>query len=177
MKNPSDNLALRALEARTHTVWVTRALGILFLIIGAQPSYAAGCHVQDRPVLQISLSWENLQEIDPLAPSRILAPPILTHVPCGGETPFAPGSLAHPVVAILIDNSPLPLQSRSGLPFEHTRVHHAQPPSLRLDRPPRLLERRCLLDGDSIGAEVIHSCRRCRASRCYVTRRSSHSWG
>jgi hypothetical protein len=177
MKNPSDNLALRALEARTRTVWVISALGILLLIIGAQPSYAAGCHVQDRPVLQRSLSWENLQQIDPQAPTRILAPPVLTHVPCGSEVPFAPGSSAHPVVAILIENSPLPLQSRSGLPFDCTQTDHAQPPSLRLDRPPRLLERRCSLDGDSIGAEVNHSCRRCRASRCYVTRRSSHSWG
>ena len=177
MKNPSDNLALRALEAWTRHVWVIATLGILLVLSGARPSYAAGCHVQDRPVVQLSLSWEKPQKIDPQAPSGILAPPVLTHVPCGGEIPLAPGSDARPLGAILIENSPRPLLSRSGLLLDRTEADHAQPSSLRLDRPPRPIERRCSFDGDSNGAEVTQSCRRCRASRCYVTRCSLHSWG
>src|SRR3954453_14674820 len=68
--------------------------GAVGLTGAARPVQAAGCHVQDRPVLGYPLSWERDQEEvrASRASSVRQVPPLLRSAPCQGEVPKPPGS-------------------------------------------------------------------------------------
>ena len=126
----------RAVPAILWRGWsiVLAAIGLLAC---AGPLAAAGCHVSDRPVLASRASWENALATDLSSAAPALAPPVLTHPPCQGETPrttnAADGVSAvaspHPVGLVCPD--------QSGTIALDTPARHAEPPGTRLDRPPR----------------------------------------
>jgi len=111
-----------------------------FLLWGTQAAQAAGCHVPDRPVLQSSLSWDHDQVFD-LTPRPVaLAPPVLAHPPCQGETPHVLDSSLVTVDLALLDRAGVDPPGRCDPLALHLPCEHRQPPPLRLDRPPRPLE-------------------------------------
>ena len=92
---------------------------------------------KERPVLQSTLSWDSDQRTELVSSPIGQAPLVLTHPPCEGEVPLASGSMALLAAAVVDESSgfespelrePIPVPSRTKRP---------QPPSLRLDRPPR----------------------------------------
>lgn len=109
------------------------------LPIAARPARAAGCHLPDRPVLGL----DQAERSDHHTPAWALlgrgdlAPPILTRVPCPGETPrttvIATGlsGAAGLVGAVTtFDGPPCPFVA-----FENIELLDPHPS--RLDRPPR----------------------------------------
>ena len=81
---------LKPLKCQTGSLIV----GVLLVLVEAIPAGASGCHVPDRPVLGIRLSWEGDQGLNLGRTTETQAPPVLTHPPCSGEVPhlLAPGS-------------------------------------------------------------------------------------
>jgi hypothetical protein len=111
--------------------------GLLWI---ATESRAAGFHVPDRPVLSGSLSWEKNLSRDLNAAPPALAPPILAHPPCEGESPTllervggAPAADGRPQIGL--DPS-----GGSKTDISYAPAYRPQPPGIRLDRPPRLVE-------------------------------------
>jgi hypothetical protein len=137
MPNRSEIVVPRSVHAgayRVGVLWLTAAFCVL---AAGRPARAAGCTAHERPVMNFALSWEADQTTE-LSPSELIrVPPILTHLPCGGELPIAPGSSLLPAVAALIGDSALTRPDDCGLLFSHISTDHCQPTSLRLDRPPR----------------------------------------
>jgi len=110
------------------------------LLWGTQACHAAGCHVLDRPVLQSGLSWEHDRAFDLNERPVALAPPVLAHPPCQGETPHVLDSSIFPVDLALLDRIGVDPPGRCDPLAMHSPREHLQPPPLRLVRPPRLLE-------------------------------------
>jgi hypothetical protein len=116
------------------------ALAILFSSpLGARPVQAAGCHVPERPVLKMGLSWSHESRLQAweMAGIRPVAPPVLTHLPCPGEVPHSTIVVDVSVVAAWTPSPAL----EPGNPSEVTTAGdgaEARPPRpSRLDRPPR----------------------------------------
>jgi hypothetical protein len=110
---------------------------IVSVPLGDSSARAAGCHVPDRPVLGMPLSWERDQRFESGMIPDHRAPLALTHVPCSGEVPHVLDSTqgaigpAHVVpggVAPMTDSLPV------LCPDERDSL---DPPASRLDRPPR----------------------------------------
>ena len=121
--------------------WICRAylfglMAALCLSAAARPSQAAGCHAQERPVLQSTLSWETDQKIGPATPIA-LAPPVLTHPPCGGEIPLLVSPSTLPAAAALSERTRFDLPNCHEPIFACSHDKRPHPPSPRLDRPPR----------------------------------------
>jgi hypothetical protein len=105
----------------------------------ARPAEGAGCHVSERPVLGVHppgldavhvAAWQE--------PDRgSLAPPVLTRVPCPGETPHAPAisvpSIGPASLATFLRIPEIP----DGPSLADNDVESLDPDPLRLDRPPR----------------------------------------
>jgi hypothetical protein len=137
MTNRSDIPAPHPVQPRArHALMFWTTAAICFLI-GARPSQAAGCHVQDRPVVSGTLSWEARQEIAPETAQVSPPPPVLTHTRCGDEIPLASPSSNLPVVAALFEASNYAPPDFSVGPVIYTRPEHIQPTAIRVDRPPR----------------------------------------
>jgi hypothetical protein len=110
-----------------------------FLMIG-RDSRAAGCHVPDRPMPTSKLPWELELATDLATAPPVQVPPILTHPPCPGEVPrlLEPTgvfSAAQTHQRIGLD----PAGLSQSVPV-HDPSDRSQPPSNRLDRPPRHTE-------------------------------------
>jgi hypothetical protein len=107
------------------------------LLSALTPARAAGCHVTDVPVLHSRFSWERDQGLDRKSILIVLAPPILTHPPCQGESPDSPRLSRPSGQAVLL------LCARSLQPGVAGRItvlphhQHLQPLVFRVDRPPR----------------------------------------
>lgn len=126
------NLTRPATLALAMLVWFA-------LPIGARPARAAGCHLPDRPVLGL----DRAERPDRRTPAWALlergelAPPILTRVPCSGESPNTTVTARVPIVAELpatVLEGPVSASGRIQ-PFDDT--DNRDPHPLRLDRPPR----------------------------------------
>ena len=139
MIKPCDIPVPRSLRALNCRVWAFGAIAVLLLLSGARSSRAAGCHAQDRPALDYTLSWEKNQKSEPGSRPIAAAPRVLTHPPCGGEIPLASTSSTLPTFAVLVDLSVIASPSDRDTPLIRTPTGHSQPPSVRLDRPPRPL--------------------------------------
>jgi hypothetical protein len=109
---------------------------------GARECSAAGCHTLDRPILQSRLSWDHDLAWDAGARPVTLAPPVLVHPPCQGETPHGLAATSIAVAPALLERAGVDPPHRGGLLGEHAPCPHCQPPALRIDRPPRPLESR-----------------------------------
>jgi hypothetical protein len=120
---------------RTGPILALAMLAWLVSPLGDRPARAMGCHLIDRPALGIDppghvAAWELLDRVDD-------APPVLTRVPCPGESPQAPivvtvaNGAACPTTATVTPRGP------SGLLPSAERQAGIEPPPTRLDRPPR----------------------------------------
>ena len=139
MTNRSNIVVPRSVRARTCRVYVFWSMAALCLPSTARPSRAAGCHVQDRPVLQSTLSWDTDQSVK-LAKSPIVQPPpVLNHPPCEGETPLAVSSSTLPAAGALSEHLRVELPDFYEPTLARSRQERPHPPSPRLDRPPRLI--------------------------------------
>ncbi len=109
------------------------------LLWNATESRAAGCHVPYRPVLGGKLSWENklVSDLNPAAPA--LAPPVLAHPPCEGESPRLLETAGAAPAAVCRQQISPDSPRRSGELTDRSSTHHSQPPAFRLDRPPRVI--------------------------------------
>ena len=110
------------------------------LLCNATDSRAAGCHVPDRPVLGGKLSWESNLSRDLNGAAPALAPPVLTHPPCEGESPTLLESAGEAPAADWRPQIDLDSPGRSTPVICRSPAHRRQPPGIRLDRPPRLIE-------------------------------------
>ena len=129
--------ATRSIRTQTWCARVLWSIAPLFMLSVAPTSLAAGCHAQDRPVLHFEFSWESDQKNEVPSLELTQTPPVLTHLPCEGEIPLGSTSLTLPSTALWCDNSGLVPSDCNGLLLTRARIVHSQPPSLRLDRPPR----------------------------------------
>jgi hypothetical protein len=136
LTNRSDFVVHRSVRNWTSRAYVFGLMTALCVVTAVRPSRAAGCHVQERPVLQSTLSWESDQKIGPATPIA-QAPPVLAHPPCGGEIPLAASSSTLLLMAAVSESSVFQLPEICESILVHPRTEHAQPSSLRLDRPPR----------------------------------------
>jgi hypothetical protein len=122
-----------------------RGVAILAAAIGgllwnATESRAAGCHVPDRPVLRGGLSWQKNMSPDLNAAPPALAPPILTHPPCEGESPRVLERVGEAPAADGCQQIGDDLPGASTAVVCRSPAHPPQPPGSRLDRPPRFIE-------------------------------------
>jgi hypothetical protein len=113
---------------------------VLCLLCGSPSAFAAGCHVAERAVLKTTLSWDrDLASNHPVTQPRMETPPVLSHPPCQGEIPhLQSSSLVTSGAAVLERWLPDP-PSLSESMLVRPRREHDQPPSFRIDRPPRPL--------------------------------------
>jgi hypothetical protein len=114
--------------------------GILCSLAAAGPARASGCHVPDRPVLGTRLAWEQESVGDPDSRATIIAPPVLTHLPCPGEVPHNLNSTTVPSGLACLAPVGLDLPAFSEALRAGTVLAHLQVMAARLDRPPRLDE-------------------------------------
>jgi hypothetical protein len=133
----SDINVSHSVRARTCYLNVFWLLAALCLMNAGSPSWAAGCHVQDRPVLQSTLSWEIDQRTELVSSPIGQAPLVLTHPPCGGEVPLASGSPMLLTAVVVDESSGFESPELREPILVPSRTKRPQPPSLRLDRPPR----------------------------------------
>src|SRR5262249_28144547 len=137
MSNLSAIVVPRSVHAWTHRARMLCFLAGWVVLATASRAQAAGCHVQDRPLLRFALSWEIDQTTARSASELRSGPPVLSRSPCGSEVPFVSSNSPLPPVAALLDSSALALPYDSGPSMTHVCTEHSQPTSLRLDRPPR----------------------------------------
>jgi len=176
MPNSSVSVVPRSVHAWTNRARALCLMAALCVLAAAAPSQAAGCHVQDRPLLRFALSWEIEQTTARSASELRSAPPVLSRLPCGSEVPFVSSSSALPADAALVESLTIALPAHSGPSLARVCIDHSQPPSLRLDRPPREIDR-CELDADLNGAEVTQSWRGYGSRVHCAVQVSLHSWG
>jgi hypothetical protein len=137
-----SRLAVAQSVCTLHLRLLTLVLGgITCLLASAQPAYATGCHLPDRPVLARTLSWERWLRTGPgfgRGDARP-APPALAPLPCQGETPTTPGI----GVTVVADQPAAPTFISPPLARESLPVDSAGASphwlALRVDRPPRRL--------------------------------------
>src|SRR5262245_20090532 len=141
MTRLSDIPLARSIQARLSRVLASGMIAAFLLMTASPTSHASGCHSQDRPVLKYTPSWENHQRTEPVTPPIIFAPRVLTHSPCGDETPLASNSSNLPAVALLIDNSARTSGDDPEPLITSETPTTSQTPSLRVDRPPRPVRR------------------------------------
>jgi hypothetical protein len=120
--------------------WVVVLAAALCLLGGAQTTWAAGCHVVERPALASKTTREHKLALDLSIVQPALAPPVLTHVPCPSEMPRLLDSVD--VSSFILWHQHIGVERRGG---RHSvallsRCEHPQPPSVRLDRPPRVID-------------------------------------
>ena len=65
--------------------------------LGATSAKAAGCHVPERPVLGMNATGPADDHAWTMADGVVVAPPVLTRVPCPGETPHGVSRTMAPV--------------------------------------------------------------------------------
>jgi hypothetical protein len=130
----------RAVPAHLRRVLVFLVTAVSCLLVSAGDGWAAGCHVTERPVLASKLSWENELAVDFSVAPPVLAPPVLIHPPCHGEVPQWLGSTDRPSAARWHHWIGIDSPSQSGSVTAGSPAEHPQPPSSRLDRPPRLIK-------------------------------------
>jgi hypothetical protein len=140
MFNRSAIFVLGWVHAWTNRAHVLCFLAACFALAATLHAQAAGCHVQDRPLLRFALSWEIDQTTARFASELSNIPPVLSRLPCGSEVPFVSSNSPLPTVAALFDSSSLAVPDDSGPSLAHDCTEHSQPPSLRLDRPPRSID-------------------------------------
>ena len=91
--------------------------------------------------VQSRLSWDRDRALDLNVQPTVVAPPVLTHPPCQGETPDLPiPSIVSGGPALLERGSASTLQVVCDRLAAHSPAEHRQPPAVRLDRPPRPIE-------------------------------------
>jgi hypothetical protein len=126
------NLSRPAMLALAMYIWLAAPFG-------ATPTWAAGCHVPDRPVLGASPTGHDDPHIAAweMPDGGDVAPPVLRRVPCPGETPGAPASSILPIgpACLAVVASAPAVQFGSFLALED--VESLDPFPSRLDRPPR----------------------------------------
>jgi hypothetical protein len=103
--------------------------------LGDSPVRAMGCHVPDRPAIGVDPPdhvsvWEMLDRGD-------VAPPVLTRVPCPGETPQAPVVVTVATGAACLTTIQVAFRGASGLLPSVEELARIEIPLSRLDRPPR----------------------------------------
>jgi hypothetical protein len=137
MINLSNTAVRRAVRLHGYGAWVLWTMSTLCLLILPSYSRAAGCHTPDRPVIASTFAWETDQSV--VQTTRLIArpPAVLTHPHCGDEIPLGSNSTHLPTVAVLCNDS-----SFTSLDFREPLIadpgsEHSQPPTIRLDRPPR----------------------------------------
>jgi hypothetical protein len=113
--------------------------GILSLLAATRPAQA-GCHASDRPVLGITLSWEQDQDIHLSSSSASLGPPILSHLPCPAEIPHVRNSLNLSVGPAGLAPAGFDPSTLSESLWAEKEIDHLDPREFRLDRPPRPFE-------------------------------------
>jgi hypothetical protein len=106
---------------------------------GVTPTWAAGCHVSDRPVLGANQRGQDETHIAAweVSDGGNVAPPALRRVSCPGETPGAPASSIvsiGPACLAVVATAPA-VRFRPFLALED--VESLDPFPFRLDRPPR----------------------------------------
>lgn len=111
----------------------------LALPLGARPAQASGCHIPERPILGVNPAGFHDRHIAAwsLHDRTEAAPPVLTRVPCPGETP-------RPTVIPIATVAAAWLSAIESPPERPTGSFHAiedadgpDPRPFRLDRPPR----------------------------------------
>jgi hypothetical protein len=137
MINQSNTAVRRTVRTHGYHAWVVWTMTTLCLLMLPSFSRAAGCHTPDRPVIAGTFAWEIDQSIVQATSSIARPPAVLTHPHCGDEIPLASNSTYLPAFAILFNDSSFtspefrePLGADPG-------SEHAQPPAIRLHRPPR----------------------------------------
>jgi hypothetical protein len=103
--------------------------------LGDSPARAMGCHVPDRPTVGVDppdhiSAWEMLDGGD-------VAPPVLTRVPCPGETPQAPVVVTVATGAACLSAAMAAPPGPCGSSLAVEDIDGPDPHPFRLDRPPR----------------------------------------
>lgn len=112
----------------------------LGLWCSGRPVRAGGCHVEDRPVLGSSLFWDQDTDLRSTSVPIISPPRVLTHPPCSGESPRLVDSSGAAPCALWQGRAEFAGRDPSDALASERHLRHQQPPSERLDRPPRSSE-------------------------------------
>jgi hypothetical protein len=136
----SDFAVSGSRSKQTRLLLVLAISACIGLVCGGRSACAAGCHVPDRPVLGSSLSWEEDSDLQLKSVLVVSAPPVLTHPPCSGEVPHLAGVSGDAPCAVLQARAEFAINEPSDGLIRPRLRQQQQPPSERLDRPPRLVE-------------------------------------
>ena len=134
----SNREVSRAVPAFLRRGWIA-VLAAIAALGCAQTARASGCHVSERPVLALHSAWDINLTAEPVADSTPVAPPVLRHPPCEGDTARTVEALTSISAITTLDGIILGLPVQSGTVTVSAPSLHAGPPDARIDRPPRAL--------------------------------------